>query len=196
MQLRRELGKKKELNDIMLNLPLGLKHLIEYMPFIFEFIQESFHNKDESNAVETLTHWIRVISNFNDIMDPVIGPTFSEFSADLFETFQVNFANKTNLYASIFWLISKLGPKCRVYNDEKVTHFKNDIGNSMKIFFRDKDYDSDYPEDSHIYSLDAQDIIEQNYNNVDQLDKTINFLEPCVMFYINKNSMDIDLVKR
>jgi hypothetical protein len=40
MHMRKEMGKKKELNDIMLNLPLGIKHLIEYMPFIFDFIVE------------------------------------------------------------------------------------------------------------------------------------------------------------
>jgi hypothetical protein len=97
MHMRKEMGKKKELNDIMLNLPLGIKHLIEYMPFIFEFIQESFHNKDEKGAIEILTHWIRVVSNLNDIMDPIIGPTFSEFAAELFDAFHSNYMKKDML---------------------------------------------------------------------------------------------------
>lgn len=94
MHMRKEMGKRKELNDIMLNLPLGIKHLIEYMPFIFEFIQESLNNKDERGAIEILTHWIRVVSNLNDIIDPIIGPTFSEFAADLFEAFYSNYMKK------------------------------------------------------------------------------------------------------
>lgn len=97
IHMRKEMGKRKELNDIMLNLPLGIKHLIEYMPFTFDFIQESFHDKHERNAIEILTHWIRVVSNLNDIIDPIIGPTFSEFAADLFESFHSNYLKKDQL---------------------------------------------------------------------------------------------------
>ena len=129
MHMRKEMGKRKELNDIMLNLPLGIKFLIEYMPFIFEFIQESIHNKDESGAIETLTHWIRVISNLNDIIDPIMSPTLSEFTADLFEAFYNNYHAKSNNYSSIFWIISKLGPKARIYNDDKIIHTKEDTWN-------------------------------------------------------------------
>lgn len=94
IHMRKEMGKRKELNDIMLNLPLGIKHLIEYMPFIFEFIQESLHNKDEKDAINTFTHWIRVVSNLNDIIDPIIGPSLPEFTEDLFEAFHANYMKK------------------------------------------------------------------------------------------------------
>ena len=73
MHMRKEMSKKKELNDIMLNLPLVIKHLIEYMPCIFDFIKESFQYKDEKAGIDTLTHWIKVVSNLHDnIIDPVI----------------------------------------------------------------------------------------------------------------------------
>jgi hypothetical protein len=176
MHMRKEIGKRKELNDIMLNLPLGLKHLIEYIPFIFEFIQESFHNKDESNALDTLCHWIRVISNFDDIIDPVISPNFSEFSVDLFETFHLNYTNKTSMYTNLFWLISKLGPKCRIYNEEKVSRNNNENGNGMKIIFKDKDYDPENPERCNVYSLGVEHILEHPYKVAEYLEITMEFL--------------------
>jgi hypothetical protein len=69
MHVRKEMGKSKELNTIMLNLPIGVKHLFKYMMNIFDFIQESFQNKDESSGavIKILTFLIRVVPNLNDI---------------------------------------------------------------------------------------------------------------------------------
>ena len=134
MHMRKEMRKRKELYDIGLNLPLGIKLLIEYMPFIFEFIKESIHNKDENVAIETLTHWIRIISNFNDIIDP----SLSEFTADLFEAFCNNYQTKSSNYGSMSWIITKLGPKTRIYKNDKIILNKKDTWNCLKIIFKNK----------------------------------------------------------
>mmetsp|Transcript_42636 Transcript_42636/g.49874 ORF Transcript_42636/g.49874 Transcript_42636/m.49874 type:complete len:299 (-) Transcript_42636:1471-2367(-) len=196
MHMRKEMGKRKELNDIMLNLPLGIKHLIEYMPFIFEFIQESIHNKDENGVLEILTHWIRVISSLNDIIDPIMRSSFSEFTADLFEIFHMNYQSKSNVYCSIFWLISKLGPKCRIYNDDKIIHTKEDTCNGLKIIFKDKITDENSLRKQNVYVLSVDHILEQPHKYVDHFELTMEFFIPCLLFSINPRSMDLPLVRK
>jgi hypothetical protein len=209
VHIRKEMGKRKELNDIMLNLPLGIKHLIEYMPFIFDFIQESFHDKHERNASEILTHWIRVVSNLNDIIDPIISPTFPEFSSDLFEAFHSNYMkkdqlvrntnrakagennprksnslttiespSKDNLYGTIFWLISKLGPKCRIYNDDKIFHMKEDTINRMKVMFVEKNYDPSCGRPPNTYTSYCIPQNEQTYKHEDYVEQIMELLMP------------------
>ena len=205
MHMRKEMGKRKELNDIMLNLPLGIKFLIEYMPFIFEFIQESIHNKDESGAIETLTHWIRVISNLNDIIDPIMSPTLSEFTADLFEAFYNNYHAKSNNYSSIFWIISKLGPKARIYNDDKIIHTKEDTWNWLKIVFKDKNSGDRSSKFWNTYTLSLDHIlgtngisnldIDQPHKYLEHFETIMEFFIPWLLFSINPNSMDTKLVK-
>jgi hypothetical protein len=205
MHLRKETGKKKEINDIMLSLPLGLKYLIEYMPFIFEFIQESFHNKDENTAIDTFTHWIRVISNLSDITDPIIGPTFPEFSFDLFETFYINYINKTKHYGTIFWLISKLGSKCRLYNyNENAIKNKTNSGDGCKIIFYSDKFGSRGAKTNNIYSIGVDHILCNLFSTIfenpskyaEYLKITMEFLSPCILFFVNPQSMDVGLVKK
>ena len=190
---------------ILCSISLGIKHLIEYMPFIFKFIKESIHNKDESGAIETLTHWIRIISNLNDIIDSIIGPSLSEFTADLFEAFYNNYQTKSSNYGSISWIISKLGPKTRIYNDDRIIHTKEDTWNCLKIIFKDKQPSNKNSKFCNTYTLSLDHILgnetwfyftlDQPHKYLEHFETIMEFFIPWLLFSINPNSMDTELVK-
>lgn len=93
-------------------------------------------------------------------------------------------------------MISKLGPKCRIYNDDKIFNVKEDSVNGMKIMFREKDFDGSSSRSQFTYTNFSIPQVEQSYKYMDYVEQTLEFLMPCVLFSVNSNSMDPDLVKR
>jgi hypothetical protein len=171
-------------------------------------------NRDEKSAVEMLTHWIRVLSVLHDILDPIIGPALRECASDLFETFHSLYMKKDiqprngnrqrpdqppqkeQVYTAMYWLLSKLNPKIRIYNDDKNFQIKEDTMNGMKIMFIERDYDPECGRPPNTFTSFSIPQMEQPYKVQDSLEHIMEFLTPCLLFCINKNSMDSDLVKR
>ena len=97
---------------------------------------------------------------------------------------------------SVFWLISKLGRKCRIYNDEKIFHTKEETMNGIKMLFTERNYDpssSILPNTFVSFSISQ---IDQPYKYPESVEHFLEFLTPCILFNINKDSMDKSLVKK
>ena len=194
MHIRKEMGKNKELNVIMLNLPIGVKHLFESMLNIFDFIQESFQNKDENSGMKILTFLIRVVSNMNDIIDPVIVPQLPQFSKDLFDAFRSSYlkkdqslrpasgrrqdqeAAKEDICGTMFWILGKLGKKCRIYNDMKVFEYKKETINGIKMLFVERDFEEG--KGKNVFTSFSISPIGQPYNYPDSVEHILEFLTP------------------
>ena len=50
----KEMGRVKELNEILFSLPIGLKYNLTLMPIIYKSVLESLQNKQEIKGMSTL----------------------------------------------------------------------------------------------------------------------------------------------
>lgn len=96
-------------------------------------------------------------------------------------------------------MISKLGPKCRIYNDDKIFRTKEDTVNGMKIMFLEKNFDSSKAKSQNTFisfSIPLISLNEHPYKYQECVEQIMEFMMPCMLFCINPNSIDSDLVKK
>lgn len=96
----------------------------------------------------------------------------------------------------MYWLLSKLNPKIRIYNDDKTFQLKEDSLNGMKIMFVERDYDPESGVPPNTFTSFSIPQMDQPYKIQESLEHIMEFLTPCLLFCVNKNSMDSELVKR
>ena len=96
----------------------------------------------------------------------------------------------------MFWMLGKLGKKCRIYNDEKVFHTKKETIDGIKMLFVERNYDPASNKLPNTFTSFSISPIEQPYKYPDSVEHILEFLTPCLLFNINKNSLDSTLVKK
>lgn len=87
-------------------------------------------------------------------------------------------APANNVYGTIFWLISKLGPKCRIYNDDKIFITKDAGMDGMKILFTEREYDPSSFKTPNTFTSFSIPQIEQPYKYSDSTEQIMEFLTP------------------
>jgi len=93
-------------------------------------------------------------------------------------------------------MLGKLGKKCRIYNDEKVFHTKKETIDGIKMIFVERNYDPASNKLPNTFTSFSISPIEQPYKYPDSVEHILEFLTPCLLFNINKNSLDSTLVKK
>lgn len=96
----------------------------------------------------------------------------------------------------MFWMLGKLGKKCRIYNDEKVFHTKKETIDGIKMLFMERNYDPTSNVLPNTFTSFSISPIEEPFKYPNSVEHILEFLTPCLLFNINQNSLDIDLVKK